>query len=124
MRPARADFSSEFVRRFYYSSMRCDDVTFCSKCGGELLENSVYCTKCGTKVGESSLHKRSRWWYLLPILFSIVGGVISYFIVKENDPVLAKNCLILGAILTIIGVVIGLISAATSAYLWHMNVGF
>ncbi|MDC8437671.1 MAG: zinc-ribbon domain-containing protein [Candidatus Nitrosotenuis sp.] len=95
-------------------------MTFCSKCGGELQENSVYCTKCGLKVGDS-MHKRSRWWYLLPILFSIVGGVISYFIVKENDPRLAKNCLILGAILTIIGIAIGVISAATSAYFWHMG---
>ena len=49
---------------------------------------------------------RSRWWYLLPIFFSIIGGVITYFILKDEDPKKAKNCLWLGIVL--IAVEIGL----------------
>ncbi len=49
---------------------------------------------------------RSRWWYLLPIIFDIIGGVIAFFILKDDDPKKAKNCLWLGIVL--IAVEIGL----------------
>jgi len=45
---------------------------------------------------------RSRWWYLLPILGKIIGGVIAYFILRDDDPKKAKNCLLLGITLTAI----------------------
>ncbi|MGI0004701.1 MAG: hypothetical protein ACREAX_05330 [Candidatus Nitrosotenuis sp.] len=47
--------------------------------------------------------RRSAWWFLLPILFSVVGGIIAYFIIKEDDPKKARDCLLLGIILTAIG---------------------
>ena len=49
---------------------------------------------------------RSRWWYLLPIFFDIIGGVIAYFILRNDDPQKAKNCLWLGIVL--IAIEIGL----------------
>jgi hypothetical protein len=91
-------------------------VVFCSGCGTELPSpNADVCTHCGrfTKeqlrsiADENKLRKRSAWWYLLPIFFSVVGGVIAYFIVKENDPKLARNCLILGLLITLVGFVFG-----------------
>jgi cytochrome bd-type quinol oxidase subunit 1 len=36
----------------------------------------------------------------VPVLFSLVGGIISFFILRHDDPKLAKNCLIIGAALT------------------------
>ena len=42
---------------------------------------------------------RSRLWYLLPIFFCAIGGTIAYFVIKEDDPSKAKNCLWLGIIL-------------------------
>lgn len=48
------------------------------------------------------LRKRSSLWFLLPILLSVIGGLIAYFIIKEDDPKKAKNCLLLGIILTAI----------------------
>jgi len=50
--------------------------------------------------------KRSSLWFLLPIFFNIIGGVIAYFIIKDDDPRKAKNCLLLGIILTAISVAI------------------
>jgi hypothetical protein len=50
--------------------------------------------------------RRSSWWFLLPILFNVIGGIIAYFIIKEDDPKKAKDCLLLGAILTAIGIAI------------------
>ena len=39
---------------------------------------------------------RSGTWYLFSILLSIIGGVIVYFVIKDDDPKKAKNCLYLG----------------------------
>ena len=36
----------------------------------------------------------------------MVGGVIAYFVIKEDDPKKAKNCLYLGLILAAIPVVL------------------
>jgi len=51
--------------------------------------------------------RRSAWWYLLPILLGIIGGVIAYFIIKQDDPIKAKNCLKLGLVLLIIDIILG-----------------
>ena len=51
--------------------------------------------------------RRSSWWYLLPILFGIIGGVIAYFVIKQDDPIKAKNCLKIGLVLLIIDIIFG-----------------
>ena len=48
------------------------------------------------------IRKRSSWWFLLPILFGIMGGIIAYFVIKEDDPKRARSCLYLGIILAAI----------------------
>ncbi len=55
------------------------------------------------------IRKRSSLWFLLPIFFNIIGGVIAYFIIKDDDPSKAKNCLWLGIILSAISIAIFLI---------------
>ena len=47
---------------------------------------------------------RSRWWFLLPVMFQLLGGIIAYFALRQDDPPKAKNCLLLGAILTTLGI--------------------
>jgi len=51
--------------------------------------------------------RRSGLWYLLPIFFGIIGGVIAYFVIKQDDPSKAKNCLYLGLVLLTIDIVVG-----------------
>ena len=99
---------------------------FCSSCGNEVLSDSQFCPKCGspiqTNVNASNVtrtKRRSNWWYLLPIFFSVVGGVIAYFVLRNEDEKLAKNCLYLGIILTVIGFIIGIIFGAMSAMMMH-----
>ena len=47
---------------------------------------------------------RSNWWFLLPILFGIIGGIIAYFVLRSDDPKKAKNCLLLSIVLFVIGI--------------------
>ena len=69
------------------------------------------------------IRKRSSLWFLLPILFNIIGGVIAYFIIKDDDPNKAKNCLWLGIILSAISTAIFLIPLLIGISLlphWHL----
>jgi ABC-type spermidine/putrescine transport system permease subunit II len=51
-------------------------------------------------MAENVSHKRrSGFWFLLPIFFSIIGGIIAYFAIRDDDPKRAKSCLLLGIIL-------------------------
>ena len=45
---------------------------------------------------------RSLWWVLLPIFLGIIGGIIAYFALKNDDLKLSKFCLHLSILLTII----------------------
>lgn len=55
------------------------------------------------------IRKRSSFWFLLPIFFNVIGGTIVYFVIKEDDPKKAKNCLYLGIILAAIPILLILI---------------
>ena len=65
--------------------------------------------------------RRSNAWFLLPIFFSWIGGLIAYFILRQDDPSKAKNCLYLGIALTIVGLVLQVIIFATVP---EINPGF
>ena len=52
---------------------------------------------------------RSNFWFLLPIFLGLIGGIIAYFVLRHDDPKIAKNCLYLGIILAIIGILLNLV---------------
>ena len=56
---------------------------------------------------------RSNLWFLLPIFLGLIGGIIAFFILRHDDPRKAKNCLYLGVVLMIIGLVLNLILASS-----------
>ncbi len=63
--------------------------------------------------------KRSAWWFLLPIFFTIIGGIIEYFTIRSDDSRRAKDCLLLGIILfamplAILGIMIVFFSVSLS----------
>ena len=49
---------------------------------------------------------KSNWWYLLPIFLGVIGSIIAWAALKSHDDKLAKNSLILGVILNVIGMII------------------
>lgn len=63
----------------------------------------VYYTKLKIKPPkqEHGVKRRSGLWYLLPSFLSIIGGIIAYFGIRHDDPKKARNCLLLGIVLTI-----------------------
>ncbi len=52
---------------------------------------------------------RSRLWFLMPIIFGLIGTAIAYFVLRDDDPKLAKNCLYLGLVLFAIGILMSVI---------------
>ena len=59
---------------------------------------------------------RSRWWYLVPIFFGLIGGIIAYFAIRRDDPQKAKKCLWVGIILTVVNIVVNISLASTGIY--------
>lgn len=41
----------------------------------------------------------SNWWYLVPLFFSILGGILAYVAIKDDDIEKANGCLSLGFIM-------------------------
>ena len=47
---------------------------------------------------------RSSLWYLVPIFLGLIGGIIAYFALRNDDRQKAKKCLYLSLILGAIGI--------------------
>jgi cytochrome bd-type quinol oxidase subunit 1 len=56
---------------------------------------------------------RSNAWFLLPIFFGVIGGIIAFFILRQDDPQKAKNCLYLGIVFMIIGIIFNIVIATS-----------
>ena len=65
--------------------------------------------------------RRSNWWYLLPIFFGIIGGIIAYFAIRKDDREKAKKCIYLGLILLAVGIIveISIAGVATTSDTWY-----
>ena len=53
--------------------------------------------------------ERSSWWYLFPIFLGLIGGIIAYFVLRNDDRKKAKNCLYIGIILAFMGLIVNLL---------------
>ena len=59
---------------------------------------------------------RSRLWYLVPIFFGLIGGIIAYFAIRRDDPQKARKCIWVGISLTAINVIINISLVSTGVY--------
>lgn len=55
-----------------------------------------------------NVHYRSNWWYVLPFFLGMIGGIISYFMIRKDDPVKAQECVWVGIIVTLVQISINL----------------
>jgi RNA polymerase subunit RPABC4/transcription elongation factor Spt4 len=81
----------------------------CPHCKALLKEEWQTCPYCGKNPAEAPpVHysvyckKPSNGWYLLPLLFGLIGGLIAYVGTKDEDKDMANNLLIFGLIWSIV----------------------
>lgn len=84
-----------------------------------MLSGKIYCQACADEVFVKGVAARtavtpakgvSGAWWLLPIFFTWLGGLIAWLVNKDKDPRKAKSMLIWGIALTFIyGFIIGII---------------
>lgn len=60
------------------------------------LELVLYIYMHNNSLNSMQGRRRSAAWYLLPIFIGLIGGVIGYFAVRKDDPILAKRLLYVG----------------------------
>ena len=67
-------------------------------------------------MGITTSRPAGRIWYLLPLLFGILGGIIAYAVIRHRNPRRARNILILTIIMVFLYglVAIGVIVVASS----------
>jgi hypothetical protein len=81
----------------------------CPSCGNKT--DGSYCSNCGhetvsSMLTESSIKKKSNAWYLLPVFLGIIGGIIAYLVLRKSDSGKARNCLLVGTGMLILGIVV------------------
>ena len=64
---------------------------------------------------EDGRRPRSGWWFVLPVLFSVFGGLAAYLAIRRDDPAKARNCMWLGLAMTALSVALNLALAAEFA---------
>ena len=52
-------------------------------------------------------------WYLLPIFVGMIGGIIGYLIIRKDDPRKAKNCIYIGIVMMVIGIIFNILLLGT-----------
>lgn len=52
------------------------------------------------------IRRRSSLWFLLPVAFNILGGIVAYFAIRDDDPKKARSCLLLGIVLAAIPILL------------------
>jgi hypothetical protein len=58
----------------------------------------------------------SAAWWLLPIFFIWLGGLIAWAVVRDKDPGKARSMLIVGIVLAVLGVILWVILAMVGAF--------
>jgi len=93
-------------------------VKYCKKCGNTLELEDEFCDRCGSgqkKIlasasadGQQKMlldkpkNKPSELWYLAPFFLGIIGGLVGYVAVKDDDKGMANNLLIFGIVMTVV----------------------
>jgi hypothetical protein len=78
---------------------------FCVNCGAEIDASAKICPRCGVEQPIIP-QKISKLWWILPLFFGLIGGLIAWLVNKERNPKTAKNILIFGIVWSVLWVII------------------
>ena len=87
---------------------------FCPNCGA--LPKGAATTGAATTPWQPVQHV-SAAWYLVPLFFRIIDGIMAWAVNKDKDPKRARNMLIFGLVWTLVPVIIALVFLYTALYI-------
>jgi hypothetical protein len=81
---------------------------YCQPCANKLFvhKDTAQPARVETVVTAPAIQSVSGWWWLLPIFFTWLGGIIAWAVNKNKDPKKARSMLIWGIVLAVIFAVI------------------
>jgi len=123
--PQQKPYQSPPQQKPYQPPPQQNNPNSCSTCGNQISVGDTFCTNCGTQNNNQQQSqpppqhpqqnyvqgKPSAAWWLLPIFFSFIGGIISWVCIKDRDPRMAKNTLILGILITVVPIIASIVIA-------------
>lgn len=69
----------------------------------EIDVKAKICPKCGVEqILPEVVKEHTAAWYLVPLFLGIIGGIIGYIVIKDDNKKMATNLLILGIIMTFV----------------------
>ncbi len=82
----------------------------CNQCGTIVVGD--ICPNCKTQYEEidkdQKKKKSNAEWYTISILLGILGGLIAYASIKNENPTAARDCLLTGIVVSVITIIIGM----------------
>jgi ribosomal protein L40E/uncharacterized membrane protein YeaQ/YmgE (transglycosylase-associated protein family) len=92
------------------------DSSFCEECGADLSAAKKATATAGSAQPARAVGSTSAAWWLLPIFFGWLGGLIAWAVVREKDPGKARTMLIVGIVLSVLGVILWTILLMVGAF--------
>jgi|APSaa5957512535_1039671.scaffolds.fasta_scaffold62239_2 hypothetical protein len=71
-----------------------------------MTKNDVICDQCAKEHKKLTNKNQSTLWYLLPIAFAALGGALMFVALRKENFDMAKNGLIVGIVLQVLGIFI------------------
>ncbi len=80
-------------------------MAFCPNCGKEVSPQAFACPNCGhplrtMKPPLPPSERVSALWWLLPLFFVLIGGIVSYLLLRDRNRKTATYTLVFGLVWT------------------------
>jgi len=85
----------------------------------EKVENKLQVKNKSENANKIVGEKPSKAWYILPIFFGFIGGLIGYFIIKDRDKKMATSILIVGIAISAISIIFSVLLITFGALAYY-----
>jgi uncharacterized membrane protein YvbJ len=113
--PSRSEAKLKYCRKCGVTNPA--DSSFCEECGADLSATRKANAVAGNRVQTTrAVGSTSGAWWLLPIFFTWMGGLIAWLVVKDRDPGKARSMLIVGIVLAVLWAILWVILVIVGAF--------